>query len=184
MKDIDPKKLNGCMTTVSGISFNLLEPTVEMVHVHDIITGLANNPHFNGHSPRFFSVAQHSILVYHRVKNQFDRPDLSLAALLHDAAEAYTGDIIAPIKVLWPEFKKIEKKIEQVIFLKFGLDPDLVPQIKPFDLQIQQMEYDQFYKGANLFSYLNPEGAYASFHINLNVALEKYNKMLGINASN
>ncbi|WP_297095535.1 HD domain-containing protein [uncultured Draconibacterium sp.] len=184
MKEIDPKKLNGCMTTVSGIQFNLLNPTIEMVNEHDIITGLSNNPHFNGQSPKFFSVAQHSVLVYYHVKKTFNRPGLSLAALLHDAAEAYTGDIIAPLKVLWPGFKQIERRIEEVIFMAFGLDPDLIAQVKPFDLKIQQMEYDQFYKGANHFPYQGSHQAYRSFMVNLNEAKMNYEHLLGVNKSN
>lgn len=45
-----------------------------------------------------------------------------LALLLHDAAEAFTGDIVKPLKIMLPEFAEIEQRIEDLIAAKYGVD--------------------------------------------------------------
>jgi len=130
---------------------DLFNPTAEMIKLEDIIHGLAHNPHFNGQSPKFFSIAQHSMLVFSLINNEVENPnsDLLLAALLHDAAEAYVGDVISPIKKHLPFFKELEDKILKVIFQKFGLDIELMKEVKPFDLMAQDIELNQFYNKGN-----------------------------------
>lgn len=92
------------MQTYSGKQFWPLAPRVQDVELEDIAHALSNICRFNGHCKRFYSVAEHSLLVLGEVRRMIARgkvtehPRLLKLALLHDAAEAYLGDIIRPVK--------------------------------------------------------------------------------------
>jgi hypothetical protein len=62
-------------------------------------------------------------------------PDAVMAALLHDAAEAYLGDLPHPLKhrsELGAQFRQAEKRLEAVIASRFEL-PEASAEIKPLD---------------------------------------------------
>ncbi len=83
--------------TYSGLYFDFTNPRAEDVCIEDIARALSMTPRFGGHTTSFYSVAEHSVLVRQLVI-EAGRPDLGLAALLHDAHEAYVGDIPTPLK--------------------------------------------------------------------------------------
>lgn len=84
--------------TFTGRMVDPLNLRVEDVHEADVAHALAHVNRFGGHARRAYSVAQHS-LACSRLAAVLDRSTVAqLAALLHDAAEAYLGDVIAPIK--------------------------------------------------------------------------------------
>ena len=174
-EDLIPlRQLDGCINTISGKKFNLLEPTVEMVDLIDIAKGLAYKPHFGGMSPRFFSVAEHSLLVrYLLIKNTVHvSPGIELAALLHDAAEAYIGDMLKPLKVHMPFYCEVEDRILKVIFERFGLKVYLLKLLKKYDLKAQEIEYNCFFKGSEYpLQYENPEDAYQLYLGELQLAI-------------
>jgi hypothetical protein len=105
--------------TFTGRAFWPLDPRPEDVDIHDIAHALSNVCRFGGHCKRFYSVAQHSVHVHDLVIET--RPDLGFQALFHDAAEAYIGDMIRPLKEDMHDFRKAEKKIIQAILSKFGM---------------------------------------------------------------
>ena len=117
------------VSTFSGNRFYPLEPRIDRVAIEDIAHGLAYQCRFNGQTREFYSVAQHSLIVASLVS-----PQLRLAALLHDAAEAYLGDMVKPLKVLLPEFAAIEDKVTQIIGDTFGVDFSDYGPIKEADL--------------------------------------------------
>jgi len=82
-------------TTLSGIHFYPLDPRAEDINIKDIARSLANTCRYGGHVPKFYSVAQHSILCAQQI---VDDDVLRKWALMHDASEAYIGDIPIPIK--------------------------------------------------------------------------------------
>jgi hypothetical protein len=98
--------------------------------------------------------------------------DLKLMALLHDAAEAYTGDIIKPLKVLLPEFAEIERKIMVAIATKFQIPLTLLPEIKPFDLKVQNIEYEAFYNEGKI-EYWSCKEAYRQFMARFNNLIDE-----------
>lgn len=136
----------GKMLTGSGRIFDLYNPTMDMVDIEDIANALGKQCRWNGNIPEFFSVAQHSVMVSWLAPNH-----LAYAALMHDAAEAYIGDIISPIKIMLADFfKKIEHRIELVIFNKFGIAPDLLELVNKYDIQARKLEYAAFFKNDEL----------------------------------
>lgn len=108
-------KCSPTIETSSGIFFNFLNPTEDMVVIEDIAYSLANQSRFNGHVP-FFSVGEHSVAVAARLP-----PHLQLAGLLHDASEAYLSDIPGPIKQHLPDYCAMEETVQGVIYAKFGI---------------------------------------------------------------
>jgi 5'-deoxynucleotidase YfbR-like HD superfamily hydrolase len=115
--------------TFSGHYFDLMDPEHSEIRVTDIAHALSHICRFTGHTREAYSVAQHSIYVSHLVL-----PELALQALLHDAAEAYIGDVSSPLKALLPEYKLIEKRIEAAIFTRFGLPPQIDRLVKEADM--------------------------------------------------
>src|SRR4051794_18390687 len=100
----------------SGLLFDLANPSASQVRIEDVAHGLAHTCRYAGQSKYFYSVAEHSVLVSHVISHS------NLAALLHDAAEAFVGDMTRPLKQLLPQYKIVEKRIEQVIFDRFGVE--------------------------------------------------------------
>lgn len=119
-----------CVTTFTGKRFDILNPRVQDVCIQDIIVSLSRQNRFNGHTHYEYNVAEHSVWVSMKCEDE-SGGDLSLAAcgLMHDAAEAYIGDIVRPVRALFKELKAIELAILEVIFEKYGLQwpiPDKV----------------------------------------------------------
>jgi 5'-deoxynucleotidase YfbR-like HD superfamily hydrolase len=117
------------VSTFSGNRFYPLVPRIDRVAIEDIAHGLAYQCRFNGQTREFYSVAQHSLVVASLVE-----PRQRLAALLHDAAEAYLGDMVKPLKVLLPEFGVLEERVTDLIAAAFDLDFSDYAPIKRADL--------------------------------------------------
>lgn len=114
--------------TYTGIKFDLLNPTPDMVTIRNIGHAVSLLCRFTGHTRKFFSVAQHSYDVSRMVDSKY-----KMVGLLHDAPEAYLGDVSRPLKALLPDYQKIYKRIEQVIFDKFELNVDDIQYVKEAD---------------------------------------------------
>lgn len=115
--------------------------------IQDIAGSLAKLCRFNGHTTRFYSVAEHSILVSIEFRGRFAGPPVTpasiLAALLHDAHEAYIGDTIRPMKQLGVKAPIAEERLDQLIFERLGVPfPDLETRnrIKEADLAVLTAE--------------------------------------------
>lgn len=129
---------------------DLIEPELDQISIEDIARGLAFKGHFGGHTPFYFSIAEHSLLVCEFfICEDEEINKYALEALLHDSAEAYVGDLLSPLKKYLPEFKKIEKNILKKIFEKFNLDYDFVQSdiLKIGDYFTLAYEYFKFFPG-------------------------------------
>src|SRR5208283_3910606 len=91
--------------TWTGRKFSLLDPQPEDVCIEDIAHALTNICRFNGHCRGFYSVAQHSVHVADLVPTPY-----KLDALLHDAGEAYYGDITRPQKEIYRQITHHETR--------------------------------------------------------------------------
>lgn len=104
------------ISTVSGRFFDILRPNDYAFDIEEIATALSNICRYTGHVECFYSVAEHSVLVSRLVPCK-----LALAGLLHDASEAFVGDVSSPLKKLLPEYQKIEDSVQEAIAKQFRL---------------------------------------------------------------
>ena len=101
----------------SGALFDLMDPEGSDFTLQDIAHGLGRVCRFAGQTNRFYSVAEHCFHVARLVP-----VELARAALLHDASEAFIGDVTRPLKALLPDYRKIEQRIEDAISDRFLID--------------------------------------------------------------
>lgn len=102
--------------TVEGTYFDFDNPAASSITIYSIAHALGNCCRYAGHVREFYSVAQHSVLVSQHVPKE-----QALAALLHDASEAFIHDISRPLKHRLPEYRAFEWKIQACIYASFGL---------------------------------------------------------------
>lgn len=120
------------MATFTNKKFYCLDPRPEDIHIVDIAHSLSMKCRFNGHSDRFYSVAEHSMAVANQCS-----PENKLYGLLHDAAEAYLPDIPRPVKysveVIANQIREIEHNIMRVILNKYGLKDEIPDEVREVD---------------------------------------------------
>ncbi len=124
------------IATYTGRTFHLLDPQPDDISIIDISHALSNICRYTGHAPFFYSVAQHSLLMAQYLDNHAAGIEIVRAALLHDAAEAYVGDMSTPLKNLFPEYQAVEWCIQRAIMCKFGVT--LAPEISCAVREIDQ----------------------------------------------
>ena len=115
--------------TQSGQQFDLLRPTASMIKPVDIAHALSRLCRFNGHTRAHYSVAQHSLIVASLVPVEHQ-----LVALLHDATEAYIGDMTRPLKAVMPEYQYVENQIWLAVCERFDIQIDLPGCVKQADM--------------------------------------------------
>ncbi len=128
----------GLFNSASNIKVSLHNPTEEMINIDDIASSLSKICRFGGNIPEFYSVAQHTLLVVELAPQM-----LKKAAMLHDAPEAYLGDVIKPLKHLIKDlYTPLEDKFERLIFKKYGVSPHDMGLIKQYDMQALTIEHE------------------------------------------
>lgn len=127
----------------SGAYFNYNDPAAFEGSIEDIAHALSNVCRYAGHCDYFFSVAQHAVNASHAVArgHEFD-------ALMHDTAEAVTGDITTPLKRAVPFFKELEMQIEAGMSKRFNFTYPLSEQVKIVDLQMLKLEREVLFPDA------------------------------------
>jgi uncharacterized protein len=131
--------------TFSRRRFELLEPDPDDILITDIARALSMQCRYVGHVDRFYSVAEHSVRLLWRAEDLGFTENEKRWALLHDAAEAYLGDVSRPLKQL-PEMKPYrdaEATLMRAIATKFGLEGDEPERISQLDYEILGTEVDQ-----------------------------------------
>ena len=102
------------MLTITGYEHHLTGAGVQanQIDIYDIAWALSQINRFVGHARRPYSVAEHSLLVADLAKIDGKSPAVQLACLLHDAHEAYTGDVGSPHKnaigLAWGTFETLQ----------------------------------------------------------------------------
>ena len=123
------------ISVVGGEFFDLLQPQNSEYDIYVIATALSNLCRYTGHVTRFYSVAEHSVLV-----SLACPPQYALEGLLHDASEAFVGDVSSPLKKLIPAYKEIEENIQADICRRFGLTYPFPEAIHKADKQLYWSE--------------------------------------------
>jgi uncharacterized protein len=134
------------LQTVSGRWVNPFDPDPDQLDAGDIARALANQCRFGGHSRVFYSVAQHSVILSQLVEQRGGDIEDVFAALMHDATEAYLGDMPHPLKHRSPlgaAFKGAEEHLGHAIRARFRIKPD-VPEIKRVDRALLASERRAF----------------------------------------
>lgn len=128
----------GWIQTYTGLAFYPMSPKVEDIQIVDIAHALSQICRYGGHCSRFYSVAEHSVLLSYAVA-----PENAFWALMHDASEAYLGDIPRPIKSRLAGYVEAERNLMYVICESFGLEPEEPAEVKEADTRILMDERRQ-----------------------------------------
>lgn len=142
-----------CTTiTNSGVAFDLMDIDSTLIDINDIAHHLSLINRFAGAMEVPYSVAQHSVIV-----SRIVHPRFALVALLHDAAEAYIGDISAPVKKFLQmhgvqHLQEYESLLLGVILTKFGISQSLIREasnpVHIADIQVQATEFRDLFEPA------------------------------------
>lgn len=130
----------------SGAYFDFEDPEASTFTIDDIAHGLSNICRFTGHCRYFYSVAEHSIHASHIVPQEY-----AFEALMHDASEAFVGDVAKPLKCLLPDYRKIEDRVEKAVLSRFGLTPPLSQVVKRADLKMLRVEQSQAMRNGDIW---------------------------------
>jgi hypothetical protein len=143
MSEGTDERIGPWMGTWSGGRFYPLDPRPEEVFLLDIAQSLSKQCRYLGHSLRFYSVAQHSTICATILLGSHG-PLMAMQGLLHDAAEAYLGDLISPLKIgtrIGEMYLEHEAKLHDVIMTRFGLFAgDLPDPVKEADRRVLATE--------------------------------------------
>lgn len=101
---------------------DLADPNPAEFRLEDIARALAHVPRFSGLTAIPYSVARHSLFCLRLAKMDGVTDAAVLrAVLMHDAPEAYLGDITRPLKALLPDYRRIEERLSAVLFHRFDV---------------------------------------------------------------
>lgn len=155
MKLKEAAKINpNALLIHSGVLFDVFNPKEEDIHIEDIAHALSNICRYGGHSPKFYSVAQHCVMCSYEKGTDQEK----LEFLMHDASEAYLADMPRPIKRNMPQYVDIEDKLLEIIFKKFNLTFPLTDKVHNVDDSILEFEYSIFFDSPNSrFEFWTPE---------------------------
>lgn len=153
------------ITLLNDRIIDLLDPSPKDIFIEDIATGLSKLCRFNGQILDFYSVAQHCCMCVDLAKQTgIEDKTILLSILLHDASEAYCGDVIKPLKnIIGKKYENIESKITKSIDKKFKTK--IIKEhdtIKLFDVVAYNIEKElKFNK--NTIKCLNHSNSYKKF---------------------
>lgn len=132
----------GIITTRSGNKIDLTCPNPDLLTIEDVAHALSNICRFNGHTKDFYSVAQHSILVSRMVPKEY-----KMCALMHDASEAYLGDVTRPLRQLITGYDVLENRIMELLAERFCFQWPIPREVKEADDMILRLEYQTLILG-------------------------------------
>ncbi len=128
--------------TYTGLTLDIMNPRPEDMSILDVAHHLARITRYGGAiRPEHYSVAEHSWIMAWFILNYWQELGittpakatvLAYEALMHDVGETWYGDIRAPLKKAFPEFKKCAKLTDEVAAIKWGFTiptPKLIDQI-------------------------------------------------------
>lgn len=143
--------------TFTGNYFDFTDISSNTVTIFDIAQGLSNVCRFAGQCPKFYSVAQHSVLVAKLINHSREATDLSkeerrivvFQGLMHDATEAFLGDVTTPLKKLLAAYKALETELHADLMRRLGLPIELHALVKHYDLVALAIEQREVMKNTD-----------------------------------
>lgn len=114
----------GTIETSAGLKFDVLNPDPAQVLIADIVGGLSKLCRFGGQCREFYSVAEHCVHCHDMAVEIHGEGDLAFAVLMHDAAEAYVGDMVRPLKVRDDFYRSVEDGVQAAIRSAFAIPWD------------------------------------------------------------
>ena len=111
-------KENANIVTYTGKVINPFYPDEDSICIEDIAHSLAMQCRFNGHTNKFYSVAQHSIMAALVLRESEFPVKVQLLGLLHDSAEAYITDLPKPFKDCLDDYLDVEQILNAAIIHK------------------------------------------------------------------
>jgi len=119
------------MQTALGLYFDPHEPDANSIVIEDIAKMLSHQCRFAGATKQHYSIAQHLVLC-----SNYADDDFKFEALLHDAHEAYTQDLVSPTKERLPDYKEMEDGVEYVIRELFELPSEMTEHVRLIDMRM------------------------------------------------
>jgi hypothetical protein len=146
------------IVTASGVRFPVSDNTPAHVRLEDIAHGLAHLCRFGGHVREFYSVAQHSVQCVEIVRRMAPGDVVAARwALMHDAAEAYLGDIVSPLKRYLTQYADLEAHALRSVAGALGLPLTVPPVVKAADATALALEAAQLcHGGGELHAFVTP----------------------------
>ena len=126
--------------TYTGRTYHFLDPQDEETDIIDIAHALSLLCRYNGATPEFYSVAEHSVIVSRLVL-----PEFAFDGLMHDAAEAYCGDVITPLKRMLKDYRAIIATSERAIKRKFCIETFSTAEVNRADTMAYNMERGELF---------------------------------------
>lgn len=123
--------------TFTGKVFNLAMPSSSDISIRDIAHSLSMQCRFGGHCQRFYSVAEHSVILSRLVDKKY-----SLCALLHESSHAYINDVAISLQCLLPGYKELANRIWAMVAKRFHLQSAIPEIIRNFDLKLRASEIE------------------------------------------
>lgn len=132
MADYKNFKVDPWVNTYSGKKFDFLNTDPDSIDIYDIAWALSRQVRWLGHTDRPYTIAEHCCHVH----DLFDEDCYRVQGLMHDASEAYMGDIPLPLKQLLPNYKRIEKEVMLAIANKFEFSYPLDETVVEYDTRM------------------------------------------------
>lgn len=138
------------LETYSGLLFDPLCPDPDSIVIEDIAHALSLTNRWGGHTHNPFSVAQHSVNVSRMLLKLGHPYRVQLEGLMHDAPEAYIGDLPKPLKACLPDYQAVETVVHNAIMDKFGIARTHHRYVHFMDLEAAKWEYRDLLLGERL----------------------------------
>lgn len=112
------------IVTAEGNELHLRAPQPQHLGAYTVAWALAQINRFTGHAVRPYSVAEHSLLVCEIAERECGLSDAHglMACLLHDAHEAFCGDMHSPGKLLIDGWAAWEQHWEHQVRRAFDIN--------------------------------------------------------------
>jgi hypothetical protein len=123
------------ISTYSGEFFDFNHPENFKFDIETIAHALSNICRYGGHCDSFYSVAEHSVLV-----SQVVPTELALCGLLHDASEAFVGDMPSPLKAMCQSYRTIEERVHKAVAKEFQIPYPHPAEVKVADKMLYKAE--------------------------------------------